>query len=204
MLDNKMEVFDVDINTLVSPDYNPRKKLTPDDKEYQKIKASIETFGYADLAVVNKKNNVIIGGNQRVQVLKDLGVKTIKAVFVDLDETKEKALNIALNKITGEWDFAQLENLFNELQEVDFNLDLTGFEKFEIESLSTPIDWSDVDDLSEETYKEPEKTILECPFCHKQDSANHFRKIKGVLSDIQAQNDENKADDSEEEIKDIF
>ena len=83
--------------------YNPRKKLTPDDAEYQKIKRSIEHFGYVDPIIINS-DGTIIGGHQRHTVLKDLGYTEADVVVVDLSKEDEKALNVALNRITGEWD----------------------------------------------------------------------------------------------------
>ena len=83
--------------------YNPRKKLKPGDKEYEKIKNSIEEFGFADPLVVNA-DMTIIGGHQRLTVAIDLGYTEVPCAVVDVDKTREKALNIALNKITGAWD----------------------------------------------------------------------------------------------------
>ena len=84
-------------------EYNPRVQLQPADPEYQNIKRSIETFGYVDPIIVNQ-DGTIIGGHQRYNVMKDLGYTEAQVVVVDLDKNNEKALNIALNKITGEWD----------------------------------------------------------------------------------------------------
>lgn len=91
------------ISELKPAEYNPRKKLQPGDPEYEDIKRSIETFGYADPIIINK-GGTIIGGHQRLTVLRDLGYEEVSVIVVDLDKNHEKALNIALNKITGEWD----------------------------------------------------------------------------------------------------
>lgn len=108
------------INELLPADYNPRKELTPDDREYQKIKTSIETFGYVDPIIINK-DKTIIGGHQRLNVLRDLGYTNIDVIEIDIDKTKEKALNVALNKITGEWDIDKLGLLLNELKTDNFD-----------------------------------------------------------------------------------
>lgn len=97
-----MDFKKIKIEKLIPAEYNPRKALKPGDKEYEKIKRSIEEFGYVDPVIVNK-DMTIIGGHQRVTVLSDLGYDEIDCVVVDVDKNKEKALNIALNKITGEW-----------------------------------------------------------------------------------------------------
>lgn len=70
----------------------------------------------------------IIGGHQRLTVLKDLGYKEIDVIVVDVDKTQEKALNIALNKITGRWDNRMLSGLLKDLNSNKFDLTLTGFE----------------------------------------------------------------------------
>lgn len=142
-----MKLERMEINKLRPAEYNPRKELKPEDKEYQKIKNSIEEFGYVDPILVNK-DLTIIGGHQRLNVLKDMGYNEVDVIMLDLDKTKEKALNVALNKITGEWDKQKLEELLIDLEENDYDLTLTGFENYEIEDLMTPI--LDVDDLSEE------------------------------------------------------
>ena len=114
--------------------YNPRKKLKPGDKEYEKIKNSIQEFGFADPLVVNS-DMTVIGGHQRLSCAKDLGYTEVPCAVVDVDKTREKALNIALNKITGAWDEEKLSDLLLNLKEADFNLELTGFDAPEIDAL---------------------------------------------------------------------
>ena len=131
------------VSVLMPAEYNPRKKLKPGDKEYQKIKASIEEFGFADPLVVNS-DMTIIGGHQRLTVAMDLGFTEVPCAVVDVDKTREKALNIALNKITGQWDDEMLANLLKDLDGVQFNTDLTGFEKEEIAALCSKLYDKDV------------------------------------------------------------
>ena len=144
-MNNNMNIIEIEINKLIFPKYNPRKKLKPEDKEYQKIKKSIEEFGYTDLVIINK-DNTIISGNQRTQVLMDMGYKKIKVVQIDIDKTKEKALNIALNKITGEWDYAMLGDLLLDLDSLNYDLEITGFDLDEIEDLMAPIDYNEIEE----------------------------------------------------------
>ena len=119
--------------------YNPRKKLKPGDKEYEKIKNSILEFGYVEPIIVNY-DMTVIGGHQRLTVLRDLGYTEAQCVVLHIeDENKVKALNIALNKITGTWNEQLLADLLVDLQSVDFNTDLTGFEAPEIEQLFSKV-----------------------------------------------------------------
>lgn len=129
-----MEIKELPLKDLKPAVYNPRKKLKKGDKEYEKIKQSLLKFGYVDPIIVNE-DLTVIGGHQRLTVLKDLNYETAKCVIVDLPKEDEKALNIALNKITGQWDEALLADLLLDLQESDFNLDLTGFEPPEIDDI---------------------------------------------------------------------
>src|SRR5437016_5453767 len=109
-----MEFIKLKIDQLVHAEYNPRKDLKVGDPEFEKIKNSIEQFGYCEPIIVNK-DYTICGGHQRHKVLKALGYEEVDCVIIDVDKTKEKALNIALNKITGEWDSDALAGLLEDL-----------------------------------------------------------------------------------------
>ncbi len=129
-----MEFRKLKIDTLVPAEYNPRKKLKPGDSEFEKIMNSINEFGYVDPVIVNK-DLTVIGGHQRISVLKTLGFNEIDCVIIDIDKTKEKALNIALNKISGEWNKELLADLIKDLQSLDYNVSFTGFDPPEIDQL---------------------------------------------------------------------
>ena len=138
--------------------YNPRKALKPSDKEYQKIKNSIQEFGYVEPIIVNY-DMTVIGGHQRLTVLKDLGYTEAQCVVLHIeDEAKVKALNIALNKISGEWNEQLLADLLGDLQDAQFNLDLTGFEAPEIDQLFSKLHNKDIEEDNfdvEEELKNP-------------------------------------------------
>jgi len=150
------------VSVLKPAAYNPRKKLKKGDKEYKKIENSIREFGFADPLVVNA-DMTIIGGHQRLTVAIDLGYTEVPCAVVDVDKTREKALNIALNKITGAWDDQMLADLLKDLENVNFNLDFTGFEAPEIGQLFSNIydkkvkeDNFDVDsELKQPTFSKP-------------------------------------------------
>lgn len=120
---------------LLPADYNPRKDLKPGDAEYEKLKRSIEQFGYVEPVIWNKTTGRVVGGHQRLKVLIDMGITEVECVVVEMDEEKEKALNIALNKISGDWDKDKLALLIADLQGTDFDVSLTGFEPAEIDDL---------------------------------------------------------------------
>ena len=154
-----MNIQKIRIENLKPADYNPRKNLKPEDEEYQKIKKSITEFGCVEPIIVNA-DMTVIGGHQRLKVLKELGYEEVECVVLDLDKNKEKALNIALNKITGEWDNAKLEELLAELNETDIDMDITGFSFDEIDDMLKDITGSKEDDFdAEQALNEIEEPI---------------------------------------------
>ncbi len=123
------------VTDLLPADYNPRKDLKPGDAEYEKLKCSLEQFGYVEPVIWNKVTGRVVGGHQRLKVLIDMGITEVECVVVEMDEEKEKALNIALNKISGDWDKDKLALLISDLQGSDFDVSLTGFDPAEIDDL---------------------------------------------------------------------
>ncbi len=116
--------------------YNPRKDLKPDDVEYQQLVRSMDEFGCVQPLVWNQRTGHLVGGHQRFKVLLAQGVEDVQVSVVDLPPTKEKVLNLALNKISGDWDQGKLAELLNDLIELPtLDITLTGFDLPEIEQL---------------------------------------------------------------------
>lgn len=154
-----MNIQTIDINKLIPATYNPRKDLKPDDAEYIKIKNSIVKFGFVSPLVINK-DMTVIGGHQRLKVLKDLGITEVECIVVDLDKTNEKALNIALNKIQGDWDEDKLEALLQELKLEEFDMNLTGFDFDEVDEILNDINGTKEDNFDvDSAYEEIEEPI---------------------------------------------
>lgn len=130
-----MIIEKIKVEQLIPAEYNPRKNLQPGDSEYEKIKRSLEEFGYVDPVIWNKTTGRIVGGHQRLKVLASMGRTEVECVVVELDEEKEKALNVALNKISGDWDKEKLAVLMTDLDAADFDVSLTGFDAAEIDDL---------------------------------------------------------------------
>lgn len=130
-----MQIEKLKTDRLIPADYNPRKDLKPGDPEYEKLKRSIEQFGYVEPVIWNKTTGRVVGGHQRLKVLLDMGITEVECVVIEMDEEKEKALNIALNKISGDWDKDKLALLIADLQGADFDVSLTGFEPAELDTL---------------------------------------------------------------------
>lgn len=130
-----MEIEKKRVEELKAAEYNPRKDLKPGDAEYEKLKRSIKEFGYVEPIIWNKRTGVVVGGHQRLKVMKDLGYEEVDCVIVDLDEKQEKALNVALNKISGAWDETLLANLLQDLDRSGYDVTLTGFDLAEAQEL---------------------------------------------------------------------
>ena len=130
-----MEIKKKSVEDLKAAAYNPRKDLKPGDAEYEKLKRSIEEFGYVEPVIWNLRTGNVVGGHQRLKVLKDLGHTEVDCVVVDLDARKEKALNVALNKISGEWDGEKLTALLRDIDESGLDVTMTGFDLAEVQEL---------------------------------------------------------------------
>ena len=125
-----MDIRTLKLSDLNPAKYNPRKELKPGDTEFEKLKRSIESFGYVELIVVNEATGfTVISGHQRLSVLKALGYDSVECIVVSLDATREKALNIAMNKISGEWDTKKLSNLLSDLKSKELTAFITMLKK---------------------------------------------------------------------------
>jgi len=158
-----MEITNIAIDKLKPAKYNPRLDLQPDDKEYQDIKRSIVEFTLVEPLVINK-DMTVIGGHQRLKVLKDLQYKEVPCIVVDLDKQKEKMLNISLNKISGDWDRIKLKDILEELDSGEFDITLTGWGEQEIEDLMTEFHVEE-EEINEKEVDENMETENECPKC---------------------------------------
>lgn len=162
-----MEIVKIKADALIPADYNPRKDLTEDDAEFKRIKRSIEEFGYVEPIIINK-DYTIIGGHQRLKVLKMLGYEEVECVIVNVNKEKEKALNIALNKIKGEWDIPKLKDVLKDLYEGNiFDIELTGFGEDEVKSLIKEINIDNFFSKEEREREESENMVI-CPACGEE------------------------------------
>lgn len=140
--------------------YNPRVDLQPEDEEYQAIERSLKRHGLVQPVVWNCRTNTVVSGHQRLTVLEAQGETEVTVSVVDLDDIQEKELNVALNKITSEWDDDKLSVILNELGEEAAD---TGFTLPEIDVLRDELK-SYFDDVTapdeEEPTEEPEESFL--------------------------------------------
>lgn len=132
-----MDIQTLKISKLNPSKYNPRKDLKPGDPEYDKLKKSIMEFSAVEPIVWNKRSGNVIGGHQRLKILKELGHKEAEVSVVSLPDDREKALNVMLNNpnAQGEWDIPMLKDLLIELDTGAFDMEITGFDAKELEDL---------------------------------------------------------------------
>lgn len=132
-----MRTKQVDPTTLTLAGYNPRKIS---DDEMAKLEASIERWGFVQ-PVIARADGEVVAGHQRLAAAIRMGVKKVPVLTVeDLDDNEARLLNIALNKISGEWDDEKLGALFLELGEVPaLDLSVTGFSLGEIGRLTAAV-----------------------------------------------------------------
>lgn len=140
---NNIKIEQVDINQLKPSAYNPRKIS---DKDFADLKESERRYGIVDPLIVNnlpERKNIIIGGHQRYRAAKELGYKTVPVVYVELDEAREKELNLRLNRNTGEWDLELLKTF-------DFDLLLdVGFDDYDLGDI-----WDDALETEDDEFDE--------------------------------------------------
>ena len=125
-----MQIKKAPVKDLVSPDWNPRQITT---EELEKLKTSLEEFGYIEPIIVNDVNNHVVGGNQRLKALIALGYTEVDCVYVHIEDiNKEKACNVALNKISGDWDEDKLRTVLEDIELSPIDIKLTGFDDIEL------------------------------------------------------------------------
>lgn len=128
-----MKTAIMDLKDINPAKYNPRVQLKPGDQEWDALKNSLDRFGVATPLVVNETTGNLVSGHQRLAVLKQSGETRVEVVIIQMDEDKEKLLNVALNKIEGEWNEEKLKELFDEVDDEDIKF--TGFTEEDIEAL---------------------------------------------------------------------
>jgi len=131
-----MDIRKLPVEMLNPAEYNPREDLKPGDDEYEKLLRSVDEFGYVEPIVWNEQTKNIVGGHQRLKVLIQLGYTEVECVVVDMDEYREKSLNVALNKISGAWDVAKLYGVLKDIETSGLDPTATGYGLKEISKMS--------------------------------------------------------------------
>lgn len=156
-----MKIVNKNVNDLIPYVNNPRLN----DNAVDAVASSIKNFGFK-VPIVIDSGNEIVTGHTRLKAAKKLGLEEVPCIIAD-DLTPEqiKAFRLADNKVGefADWDFKLLESEFNELKDMDL---FTGFEDFEIDSLTSSIDVDGFFEESEEKPKEETEEEIQCPHCN--------------------------------------
>lgn len=150
--------------------YNPRADLTPEDEEYQQIKRSILDHGFLQPIIYNEQTGNAVGGNQRLKILLEMGIKDAVCAVVRLPLVQEMQVSVALNKLGNLWNREKLRDIMLQMKESGYDTTRTAFSESEIERLTQDMNTTvagffqdDQEDDSEK--KEKPVHTYKCPFC---------------------------------------
>ena len=161
-----MKITLVNINSLNPAEYNPRQIS---NKQYEDLKASMEKFGCVDPIIINinpERLNVVVGGHQRLRILRELGAEKVPTVSVNLSEEDERELNVRLNKSGGDWDMDILANEF----------DIVDLKEWGFKDIEFGLNIDKIDDV-------PFNSETDYPIAKELDISNNYIVLK-FINDI--------------------
>ncbi len=133
-----IELEHVPIGALRPDAANPRRI---NDSGLDGLTRSISEFGLVDPIIARREDGRVIGGHQRLLAARRLGLETVPVVYLELPEEQARLLNLALNRISGEWDRELLVRLVADLDATpNIDVSLAGFEEGELRALMRSLD----------------------------------------------------------------
>lgn len=163
-MNSKLTVTEVDINSIIPYEHNPRNN----EKAVAYVADSIRNFGFK-VPIVIDKDNVIVTGHTRYKAALSLNMDTVPCIVAtDLTPEQAKAFRIADNKVSeySKWDETLLSQELKVISELNFDFETLGFQEWEAEQLLNPVS---IDDISEffvdKEPKEKKRQIVKCPLC---------------------------------------
>lgn len=132
-MEKRIDVVERKVKDLRLDFGNPRKIKSKKKKD---LAASLEAYGDFDIIVINEQNQVI-GGNQRVTILKEKDPETVVVckMLVGYTDQEQKYVNIKLNTHAGEW---VLDALVDWTADISVDLGLEDVVKKETAERSIP------------------------------------------------------------------
>ena len=152
----RLVISHVSPTSLVPHPRNPRR-ISPEAKT--RLRRGIEALGLVDPIIARQGNQVVLGGHQRLQVAKEMGMAEVPVVFVDVTDAQAETLLVLLNnpKAQGEWDRGKLAAILSDLDAEGQDATLTGFD---LEDLGEMLTNEDLLPMHQETGDEgTEKTM---------------------------------------------
>lgn len=159
---------------------------THDDIHIKQIASSIKEFGFTNPILIDE-DNMTIAGHGRLMAAKSLNIDEVPTItLTNLNEEQRKAYVIADNKLAlnAGWDMDILKNELQELSDMDYNLDLIGFDIKELESIFDPL--SDNTELKEEKYEQIYNIIVNCDNESEQERIYNELLEKGYQCQVQS------------------
>ena len=111
-----LQIVQVPIDDLHPDPANPRKISA---EQLDTLTRSLRQFGFLQPVIPRHDDHVVVGGHQRLVAARRLGYKTVPVIFVDLNPEQSHLLNLALNRISGDWDEQLLARMLADLQHAD-------------------------------------------------------------------------------------
>ena len=179
MSNEKLQVEYVLVDDLKFYERNTR---THSDDQVAQLSKSIKEFGFTNPVLIDE-DGVLIAGHGRTTAAKLLGLKEIPAIRLSgLSEAQRKALRIADNKLALEagWDEELLVIELQELEDIGFDVSLTGFNFEELEALISGEDDQD-SQLAEDSEPEKQKEFLVRVVCKNK---SHQQKVYDELQGL--------------------
>ena len=128
--------------------------------EMESLRRSVAHWGMVEPLVVRRSDQLVIGGNQRLETAKALGMVAVPVAYVEMSDAEAKALNLALNRIRGEWDLPKLGELLEDLQRLpEIDETLTGFSGDEVDALLAELERDRATDPREESFPEAAEAL---------------------------------------------
>jgi len=165
----------IDISSVKKATYNPRKI---DKDELEKLKLSLKEFGCVRPLIINSTTGNLISGHQMLDAAKELGWKQLPYIKTEVSVEKEKALNLVMNKVQGDWDYGLLTDMLQELNQSNM-LDLSGFSSLDLEMIKGFEDNGAV--IVDDLVLDPMKTGQSFELSFKFDNEIEYKKVRAFF-----------------------
>jgi len=159
------KIIEMELEKLIPYARNPRKN----DHAVDKIAGAIREFGFK-VPVIAKSDGTVVDGHLRLKAAQKLGMEAVPVLLADdLSDAQIKAFRLSVNKMAelAEWDDELLHLELDELRDMDFNLDLTGFDDRLLANLLDDKIFSPSDENSQGSLDRLEPKYIKCPHCQK-------------------------------------
>ena len=178
-----MQIEQLKVGDLIPYVNNSR---THSDEQVMQVASSIKEFGFTNPILIDNDGG-IIAGHGRLLAAKKLDIDEVPCIRLGyLSEAQRKAYVIADNKLAlnSGWDNDLLKIELMQLDSIDFDLNLTGFDLSELANIFDPV--TEEIELKEQAYSETFNIIIECDDEQNQESIYNELQEKGYKCQVQS------------------